>query len=53
MTEDRITVIYYYRLKNTSVLVHHYLEGTTTNLAADVTIKGKVDDTYKTVENNE
>ena len=53
MTEDRITVIYYYRLKNTSVLVHHYLEGTTTKLADDVTIKGKVDDTYKTVENTE
>ena len=53
MTEDRITVIYYYRLKDTSVLVHHYLEGTTTKLADDVTIKGKVDDTYKTVENTD
>ena len=49
MTEDRITVIYYYRLKDTSVLVHHYLEGTTTKLADDVTINGQVDDTYKTV----
>ena len=53
MAEDRITVIYYYRLKNTSVLVHHYLEGTTTKLADDVTIKGRVDDTYKTVENTD
>ncbi len=53
MTEDRITVIYYYRLKDKSVLVHHYLEGTTTKLADDVTIKGKVDDTYKTVENTD
>ena len=49
MTEDRITVIYYYRLKDTSVLVHHYLEGTTTKLADDVTINGQIDDKYKTV----
>ena len=53
MTEDRITVIYYYRLKDTSVLVHHYLERTTTKLADDVTIKGQVDDTYKTVANTD
>ena len=53
MTESRITVIYYYRLKDTSVLVHHYLEGTTTKLADDVTIKGKVDSSYKTVANTE
>ena len=49
MTESRITVIYYYRLKDTSVLVHHYLEGTTTKLVDDVTINGQVDDMYKTV----
>ena len=48
MTEDRITVIYYYRLKDTSVLVHHYIEGTTTKLSNDVTIKGQVDDSYET-----
>ena len=53
MTESRITVIYYYRLKDTSVLVHHYLEGTTTKLADDVTINGQVDDTYKTVANTD
>ena len=53
MTESRITVIYYYRLKDTSVLVHHYLEGTTTKLADDVTIKGKVDSSYKTVANTD
>ena len=53
MTEDRITVIYYYRLKDTSVLVHHYLENTTTKLAEDELIKGQVDDTYKTVESTE
>ena len=51
MTESRITVIYYYRLKDTSVLVHHYLENTTTKLADDVTINGKVDSSYKTVAN--
>ena len=53
MTESRITVIYYYRLKDTSVLVHHYLEGTTTKLADDVTINGKVDSSYKTVANTD
>ena len=53
MTEDRITVIYYYRLKDTSVLVHHYLEGTTTKLAEDDVINGQVDDTYRTVESTD
>ena len=53
MTEDRITVIYYYRLKDTSVLVHHYLEGTTTSLSPDETINGQVDDTYRTVESTD
>ena len=53
MTENRITVIYYYRLKDTSVLVHHYLENTTTKLADDVTINGKVDSSYKTVANTD
>ena len=48
MTEARITVIYYYRLKDTSVLVHHYIEGTTTKLSNDVTIPGKVDASYTT-----
>ena len=48
MTEARITVIYYYRLKDTSVLVHHYIEGTTTKLSEDVTIPGQVDDSYET-----
>ena len=53
MTEDRITVIYYYRLKDTSVLVHHYLEGTTTSLSPDETINGQVDDIYRTVESTD
>ena len=48
MTEDQIVVTYYYRLKDTSVLVHHYKEGTTESLSADVTISGRVDDSYET-----
>ena len=31
-----------------SVLVHHYIEGTTTKLAEDETIDGKVGDKYTT-----
>ena len=50
MTKAKIVVIYYYRVKDTSVLVHHYIEGTTTSLSADVTIKGKVDDSYSTTK---
>ena len=49
MTEDEIVVIYYYKVKDTTVLVHHYIEGTTTKLSGDVTINGKVDDEYHTV----
>ena len=48
MTREGIEVIYYYRLKSTSVLVHHYIEGTTTSLSADQTIQGKVDAPYTT-----
>ena len=48
MTESQIVVIYYYRLKDTSVLVHHYIENTTTSLSDDVTIEGQVDDSYTT-----
>ena len=50
-----IEVIYYYRLRPTSVLVHHYIEGTTTNvpnntggIVEDVVIDGIVDDVYST-----
>ena len=43
-----IEVIYYYRVLPASVLVHHYLEGTTTKLADDETIDGKVGDKYTT-----
>ena len=48
MTKEQIVVIYYYRVKNTSVLVHHYKEGTSESLSKDVTITGKVDDAYTT-----
>ena len=34
--------------KDTSVIVHHYIKGTTTKLSADVTINGKITDTYNT-----
>ena len=50
MTKAPIVVIYYYRVKDTSVLVHHYIEGTTTSLSVDVIIKGKVDDSYETTK---
>ena len=48
MTKDQIIVIYYYRVKDTSVLVHHYKEGTTEKVSEDVTINGKIDDEYIT-----
>ena len=48
MTLDQIIVTYYYRVKDTSVLVHHYKEGTTEKVSEDVTKKGKVDDEYTT-----
>ena len=53
MTRETIEVIYYYRLKNTSVLVHHYIKDTTTSLSDDVTINGKIDDEYKTTIAND
>ena len=44
----QIVVTYYYRLKATSVLVHHYKENTTEQLSKDVTINGEVGDDYTT-----
>ena len=49
MTEDEITVIYYYRKKATQVIVHYYEENTTKKLSEDVTIAGRVDDSYTTI----
>ena len=48
MTKDQIIVIYYYRVKDTSVLVHHYKEGTTEKVSEDVTLNGKIDEEYTT-----
>ena len=55
MNSETTVVIYYYRLKATSVLVHHYIDGTETKVpaknggeVADETITGKVDDKYST-----
>ena len=48
MTKDTIEVIYYYKLKATSVLVHHYKENTTEKLSNDVTMNGEVGDSYTT-----
>ena len=44
--DGNIEVIYYYKTISTSVIVHHYLEGTTTKLADDVTFDGIVGDNY-------
>ena len=49
MTEEHITVIYYFRKKATQVNVHYYEEGTTNKLSEDVTITGRVDDPYTTI----
>ena len=36
------------KYKNTTVLVHHYIKGTTTKLSDDVTVNGKIYDEYTT-----
>ena len=36
--------------KDTSVVVHHYIKGTTTSLSPDVTINGKIHDEYTTTK---
>ncbi len=53
--EQDTEVIYYYRLKEGKVIVHHYIQGTTTQVPSkdgstvvDETIIGKVDETYTT-----
>ena len=55
IVEGTTEVIYYYRLKATSVLVHHYIEGTNTKVPSknggvveDETIPGRVNDEYNT-----
>ncbi len=57
--KGNIEVTYYYKIKDTSVLVHYYkavknedgtYENTEEKLSEDVLIKGNVDDLYQTVE---
>ena len=48
--DGNIEVTYYYKATEavSSVVVHHYLEGTTTKIAEDETIEGKVGEQYTT-----
>ena len=46
-TEENVINLYYTK-KESSVLVHHYKENTTEQLSKDVTINGKVGDSYTT-----
>ena len=55
MQKDTIEVIYYYKLKATSILVHHYKENTTEKVPSknggeveDEVIAGKVGESYST-----
>ena len=48
MTKDLITVTYYFRIKDTSVLVKHLEMGTNNILAQEQIINGKVDQEYQT-----
>ncbi|MCI9287523.1 MAG: DUF11 domain-containing protein, partial [Clostridia bacterium] len=47
--QEPTEVIYYYKLKDTKVIVHHYKNNTTESLASDETILGKIDDRYETL----
>lgn len=46
--DGTIVVTYYYDYKDSTVTVHHYIEGTTTSLSDDVTITGKITSHYET-----
>ncbi len=50
MDEDGVTVDYIYRLKSGNVIVHHYLEGSTTSIegATDQILTGPVTTSYTT-----
>ena len=48
--DGNIEITYYYKALPASVLVHYYLEGTTTKVAEDVTVEGIVGDDYTTSE---
>ncbi len=47
VTKDTTTITYYYELKPANVIVHHYIEGTTTPLCEDVTINKLYKDQYE------
>ena len=48
MEENQIVVIYYFRLKEAKVIVHHYEEGTTNKVSENVEINGRINDPYTT-----
>ena len=47
--EENVIKVWYVR-KEARVVVHHYIEGTTNKISADVVINGQVDDVYNTTE---
>lgn len=50
LTEEVQEAIFYYKLRDAKVIVHHYEEGTTIKIAEDETINGKVSKDYTTKE---
>ena len=48
MTKDTIEVIYYYRVKDAKVIVHHVDVDTLEKIAKDETKTGKVEESYTT-----
>ena len=48
LTDEKQEVTFYYQLKSSKVIVHHYEEGTTIKIAEDETINGKVSKDYTT-----
>ena len=50
INKDNVEVIYYYALKPAQVVVHHYIDGTTTKLCNDVTINKHYKDEYNTTK---
>ena len=52
LTSSGNEITFYYSLKDTKVIVHHYEEGTTIKVADDETIDGKVSKDYTTKEAN-
>ena len=51
-TGENVINIYYIK-KSSKVIVHYYEEGTTNKLSEDITINGKVKDTYETTSAND